>query len=145
MDDSGAIAPSGRFDRIEQTLYRIEQKLDHKVDQEDFNAAMTRISLLESGDTPLGRVMLQQFSEFQRQVTDLTLHGSTHARELDVKVARDTARIDKLEDEMLNRKAVIDERRKRDETRYQHWAVALAGAQILSVLISVTALIASHL
>ena len=79
--DDGSITLGERLGNIEQGIHRIDVKLDRKVDVEAHEQLVRRVENLESGDTPLARILTEQFRATQTTVSDLVAHGSANAQE----------------------------------------------------------------
>lgn len=132
-DDNGAgggLSPSGRFQRMEEALLRIEDKLDRKVGIKEFAYLEARVGVLESGETPMGKLLLKQFEDVQHTVADLRDRGSANAREamalahsLDLEVAH-------LRQEQTERAAVTKAARSAAGWRWRVFGAAVAFGEL---------------
>lgn len=130
----GGITPGGRFDRMEGSLTRIEAKLDSKVGQEEFRPVLRRVELLEAGETPLGKVLLTQFTGMQQQLSELLLHGSQNAQAAGRRVGELETKVAGLAKSQEAQETLTAERRDRDSWRFR-------AAEILLSVVSVSALV----
>ena len=74
--DDGTITPTGRFARIEDTLNRIESKLDLKADESRVKALETRHEMLSKfvDDVMGGRIVSPMSADYLKRFTDLENH-----------------------------------------------------------------------
>lgn len=128
--NGGGLSPSGRFQRMEEALLRIEDKLDRKVDIKEFAYLEARVGVIENGETPVGKLLLKQFEETRKDVLDLRERGSANARdalklghELDLKVA-------KLREEQVQRAAVTKSIRTATNWRWRSFGAAVALGEL---------------
>ena len=85
MGEGGALTPGERFDRLERSMNegfrRIESKLDSKADSAVVHMLDERVKIIESGNTPLGRMYLQQFESLVHRVDNIESTGTRQAQE----------------------------------------------------------------
>jgi hypothetical protein len=135
--NGGEITPGGRFGRIEATLDRIEGKLDGKVGHEEFSPLIRRVELLESGETPLGKVLLGQFEHMQTQLGDLLLHGSANAQEAGRRVGALETKTAELERTQEAQETLADDRRDRDTHLFRQRSVYVSIVSAVALGLSV--------
>lgn len=74
--DDAAIPITGRFQRIEDTLSRIEEKLDLKANLTEVSRIDSRVLALENGTSPSSQRVVQEVFSLQQNVTTLQMEGS---------------------------------------------------------------------
>lgn len=89
-EDAGALSSQGRFQRMEEALARIEQKLDTKADAVRLEALEKHVSDLEAGRviTPSAQMYLTRFTELEKAVE--AMEAKENAREA-IQQAREKA------------------------------------------------------
>jgi hypothetical protein len=144
MNEDGGISPGGRFQRMEDSLERIESKLDHKADRDDVQRLELRIVSLESGTTPLGMLLIKQFEKLQRDMERIDAQGSHQAQEADALARKVEAEVIKLSSRQAEKLAVHDAEREGALRRHNGWMLLVsitAGASaVVSVLSALGAL-----
>lgn len=76
MSDEATIPIAGRFQRIENTLARIEEKLDLKANLAEVSRIDSRVLALENGTSPYSERLIRDFFETKQIVTTLQLENS---------------------------------------------------------------------
>lgn len=76
LHDDAIIPIAGRFQRIENTLARIEEKLDLKANIAEVSRIDTRVLALENGTAPGSQRLTQEFFQAQSNITSLQLENS---------------------------------------------------------------------
>ena len=76
-DSAGSLTISNRFQRIETTLSRIEDKLDQKASTTELDRLETRIVALETKTDPYSKQLVDQFMVSQQRLASLELKTST--------------------------------------------------------------------
>lgn len=125
--DSGSISAGGRFDRIEQTLTRIELKLDSKVDNSDFAALRQRVEIMENGETPMARFVMKQFEDVQQRLNDIVLHGSSQAQEAIHQIEGVKKDVEVLRFESQSGRALMSNKHANQNRSYKLWAIIVSG------------------
>lgn len=74
--DDATIPIAGRFQRIENTLARIEEKLDLKANIAEVSRIDTRVLALENGTSPQGQRLTQEFFQAQSNINSLQMENS---------------------------------------------------------------------
>lgn len=74
--EDASIPISGRFQRIENALARIEEKLEVKANLSDVSRIETRVVALENGTSPYNQRLIQDFFSTQQNVASLQLESS---------------------------------------------------------------------
>lgn len=129
-DHGGGLTPGGRFDRMEQALTRIEEKLDRKIDLRDFVQLEARVGMLESGDTPVGKILLEQFRELQAQMRELSEHGSRNAQEAYAKAHELDKQVAVLQQASETNQALVTSQRDRILNRWRWYGAAVALGEL---------------
>lgn len=136
MESTGGLTPGGRFDRMEGTLVRIEDKLDRKADLRDLVHLDARVVSLEAGETPVGKILIEQFREVREEVRTLHDRGSPQAQEA-LRVVHDLqTQVAVLEKGKEGDAAVIKAARERALWRWRVYGAALAIGDILAVVLA---------
>jgi hypothetical protein len=136
--DSGSISAGGRFDRIEQTLTRIELKLDSKVDNSDFAALRQRVEVMENGESPMARFVMKQFEDVQARVNEITLHGSAQAQEATAAIKAVEKDVEVLRFESQSGRALMSNKHANQNRNIKLWAIlvsAIAAASAAGTLV----------
>lgn len=129
--DSGAITAAGRFERMEQTLTRIELKLDSKVDNTEFASLRQRVEVMENGETPMARFVMKQFEDVQQRVSDITLHGSAQAQEANAAIKAVEKDVEVLRFESQSSRALMSNKHNNQSRNIKLWAIAISAVVVL--------------
>ena len=123
--DAGALSSQGRFQRMEESLLRIEHKLDAKADSEDLRALESRV--VQHG----------------REIDGIKREGSDRGREALMIAEANQTRLTALESEAGAKKAVQEallvssETRRTDaEGRFRMLSAVLAFVMIVNLVLS---------
>lgn len=138
-DDSGSLSVGQRIRRMEEILERIEGKLDSKVDRGELKDIHSRLQLLESGETPLGKVMLEQFVDFQRSVNEIKMHGSKEAQEALARIGKIETKVETLESQGAERRATDRTVANVSNNRYKLWTLLLAAMTVIMMAANIYA------
>ena len=112
--NGGELKPAGRFERIERSLERIENKLDLKADQIDLDHLLARVELLERQrieGVAMGQPLIEQFKIMIRDVEDL-----------------------KTQSKVTNAVAQAIERMAGETQGTRKWLIALAFSSLITLL-----------
>lgn len=143
-EPDGVLGLGDRFTRLEQTLDRIEKKLDTKVDITDFVALTHRVDLVESGETPLAKFLMKQFDDVQTRLNDLVLHGSTQAQDANAQIKQVEKDVEVLRFESQSGRALMSTKQHASERSMRVWGIVLSAAVVLNVSVT-TFLTIAHL
>lgn len=143
-EPDGVISLGQRFENIEAILRSIDGKLDMKVDYEVHATLVRRVEMLESGDTPLGRVMLGQFSNLQDQVNDLVTHGSHNAQDATAQIKDVEKNVENLRLEGAAARAITTNRTDAATRTLRIWALVISIVVAAESIIAITNSIKLH-
>lgn len=105
-NNGGSLDSRGRFERMEDALLRIEEKLDRKVDMRDFDRLQERLTIIETGATPYAKSLIAQFERAMADIESLKLLGSHNAQAAVQEVHLLDGRVSVLEAASLSQEAV---------------------------------------
>lgn len=124
--DTGALPASGRFERMERALNRIEDKLDSLPTGEAFRSLEHRVAMIESGATPFQTGYIRTVDRLSNRVDDFEAHGSSQARAAEALAREVHQRVDALEREADRRLGATQDRVDSTKGRYDRMMMGLA-------------------
>lgn len=126
VEDSGALSSQGRFERMEQALMRIEQKLDKKADSEDLKELERRVT------------------RHGQEIDTLERLGTANAQEALVIAKANTLRIIDLEAHDKTEVAIKESNQQRNATIVKFVGALATVATAINMIVGAWVLLGAH-